>query len=281
MRITKAVGYAWLLVALQTGTVALASESGYGRYAPSRFSHQTVLIDWNSAEGRARLQRADGAGTANDFFQLAHHFQPQQNLLYCGIASSVIILNALRAARGAIPSQASNEVAIPERFGGGRIPYPLYSQSGFLNAATDVVKSQDVIEFRTATAAGKPDPGLMLHELGGVLEAHGARVQVRHAALDESRGAEIMRAELREVFADSARFVIANYDSRTLGQAGYGHIAPLAAYDAKSDSVLLLDVSGHLNPWIWVPLRELYLAMHTLDGSSYRGYVVVEEGRSD
>lgn len=280
MKFTSALAFAWLILQACL-PIAQARETGYGRYAPSRFSNQAVLVDWNSPEGRVRLQRASGAGAANDFFQLAHHFQPQQNLLYCGIASSVIVLNALRAERGAIASQPVNEVQIPERFGGGRIPYPLYSQSGFLNTATDRVKPRDIIEFRAPAASGKPDPGLMLAELGGVLEAHGARVQVRHAELDEARGTEAMRRELSEVFADATRFVIANYDSRSIGQAGYGHIAPLAAYDAHSDSVLLLDVSGHINPWLWVPLRDLYLAMHTLDGSSYRGYVVVEERRGD
>lgn len=279
MKFFKASGYvvfAWFV--LQAGMPGVfAGEAGYGRYAPSRFSNQVVLVDWNGTEGRARLQRADNAGTANDFFQMAHHFQPQINLLYCGIASSVIVLNALRAWRGGIPSHANNEIAISESFGGGRIPYPLYSQAGFLNAATDKIKSREIIEFRSATVTGKPDPGLMLHELGGVLEAHGARVQVRHADLDEIRGVEAMRVEFVEVFSDTTRFVIANYDSRVVGQAGYGHIAPLAAYDAQTDSALLMDVSGHLNPWVWIPLRELYLAMHTLDGTRYRGYVVVED----
>lgn len=264
-----------LLAALQSSVYA--DEARYGRYAPSRYSGEVVLVDWNSEEGRARLMRATAAGTANDYYQLAHHFQPQQNLLYCGIASSVIVLNALRAGRQAIPSQLPLEIRIPERFGGGRIPYPLYAQATYLDATTERVKAREVVEFQAAASSGKPDPGLMLQELSRMLEAHGAQVQVRHADLDESAGTAKLRADLLAVFADSTHFIIANYDSKSIGQAGYGHISPLAAYDAASDSVLLMDVSGHLNPWLWVPLRDLYLAMHTLDGASYRGYVIVAE----
>lgn len=257
---------------------AHAEERHYGHYQPSRYSGAVVLVDWNSVEGRGRLMRASGAGTANDFFQLAHHFQPQLNLLYCGIASSVIVLNAMRTGQRSIPSQVPLEIVIPERFGGGRIPYPLYAQTSFLDAATERVKPRAVVEFRAAAASDKPDPGLTLRELAGMLETYGARVQVRHADQDESAGVARLRADLRAAFADSTQFVIANYDSSTLGQAGYGHISPLAAYDAASDSVLLMDVSGHLNPWVWAPVRDLYLAMHTLDGANYRGYVIIAEG---
>ena len=45
------------------------------------------------------------------------------------------------------------------------------------------------------------------------------------------------------------------------------------------DSVLILDVSGYMNPWVWAPVADLYAAMHTLDGDDYRGYLVVREGR--
>jgi hypothetical protein len=248
----------------------------YGRYAPSQFSGQVALVDWNSAEGRTRLARATAAGTAVDFYQLAHHYQPQVNALYCGIASSVIVLNALRAGRNPIPSQTAQEVSIPAAFGGGRIPYPLYAQASFLNADTERVKPRAIIEFKAAAANGKPDPGLTLQELRGVLAAHGVRATARHAAADD--GVAAFRTDLLAAFGESERFVIANYDSRSIGQAGYGHISPLAAFDAVTDSVLLLDVSGHLNPWFWVPVRDLYLAMHTLDGTAYRGYVTVEEG---
>ena len=52
----------------------------------------------------------------------------QANPLYCGVASSVIVLNALRLNSNAVPGQKSLEVVVPENLGGGRRPYPGYSQ---------------------------------------------------------------------------------------------------------------------------------------------------------
>lgn len=264
---------AFLFCAFLAGTTAFArAPADYGRYVPSAFAGQVVLVNWNSTEGRARLARS---GHSQDFYQLAHHYQPQANPLYCGIASSVIVLNALRAGRAAIPSQPAVEVRIPSAWGGGAIAYPLYSQATFLDVRTEPVKRRAVIEFREAGADGRPDPGLSLQQLRGVLEAYGTRVTAQHADAPEAVGVSAFRQQVRQILGESEQFLIVNYDSSRIGQAGGGHISPLAAYDDDSDSVLILDVSGHLNPWLWVPLRDLYLAMHTRDGERYRGYLIV------
>lgn len=268
--------YILLLVLAFSSMIGNAREPvDYGRYAPSTYSGKVVLESWNTPEGLKRLTRA---GYSVDFHQLAHHYQPQINGLYCGIASSVIVLNALRTGKRAIPSQRAQEVPIPPAFGGGTIPYTLYAQTSFLNERTDRIKPRAVIEFRENAPDGKPDPGLTLQQLKGVLEAYGAKAVAQHADADEAAGIPRFREALRAILGEPQQFLIVNYDSRKIGQAGGGHISPLGAYDAESDSVLILDVSGQLNPWLWVPLRELYLAMHTLDGERYRGWVIVGEG---
>jgi hypothetical protein len=267
--------FACLLLVLSPGAGA-REPADYGRYAPS--AYQGVLVNWNSGEGRARLARAD---YKEDFYQLAHHYQAQVNGLYCGIASSVMVLNALRTGRLSIPSQKAMEVQIPSAWGGQAIAYPLYAQPSFLDEKTEKVKPRSVIEFREAAANGKPDPGLTLQQLRGVLEAHGARAVAHHADMPEAEGVAAFRQYLKQMLGEGERFVIVNYDSRRIGQMGGGHISPLAAYDGASDSALVLDVSGHLNPWLWVPVRDLYLAMHTRDGETYRGYVIVSEGISE
>ena len=51
------------------------------------------LIPWGSDEG---IQRFASAEFKVDFFKLANFFEAQNNSIYCGVASSVIVLNALR-----------------------------------------------------------------------------------------------------------------------------------------------------------------------------------------
>ncbi|MBT4837822.1 MAG: hypothetical protein HON94_10800 [Methylococcales bacterium] len=257
------------------------AENQYGYYGKSDFSklNYSMLVNWNSVEGKKRLFQSK---YNEDFFQLAHNFQPQANPLYCGIASSVMVLNALRIAKGNIPSQSTLEVQKPVVWGGDSIPYKLYSQSTFLNKKTDIIKLQDIIELKNITAqnqndGSKFDPGLTLSQLKGVLEAYQVQVLLVYAQDNSTVSIEKFRNHLKKVLSESEKFIIINYKSNQIGQAGGGHISPIAAYDQVTDSVLVLDVSGHLNPWLWAPLKDLYLSMNTKDGDKFRGYLVVED----
>lgn len=250
----------------------------YGVFGPSSFSPQSdiVIVGWATEEGQSRLARS---AHKTDYFQLAQNFQPQANPLYCGIASSVIVLNAMRLNRNAVPSQGPIEIRLPGKLGGGRLQYPAYSQLTLLGEQTEAVKPKAVIELKNADKAGaRIDPGLKLAELKGVLEAYDTRVDLHYADADTGDAVAAFREDLVAVLDDSVRFMIVNFEGKTIGAPTDGHISPVAAYDEKTDSVLLLDVAGYLNPWYWVPVAHLYGAMHTLDGDHYRGYLVVEDG---
>jgi hypothetical protein len=265
------------LLVLSGSVHARAPKTLYGVFGPSSFSPQgkTVLVGWDTEEGKSRLA---GSAYKTDFFQLAHNFQPQANPLYCGIASSVIVLNALRLNRNAVPSQESLEVVVPENLGGGRRPYPAYSQLTLLGERTEAVKPRAVIELKNTGAEGSEiDPGLKLAQLKGILEAYDTHVDLHYAAADTEAAVAAFREDLKSVLADSVRFVLVNFNGSTIGASTHGHISPVAAYDEKTDSVLLLDVAGYYNPWYWAPVADLYGAMHTLDGNHYRGYLVVED----
>jgi len=119
------------------------------------------------------------------------------------------------------------------------------------------VKPRAIIELKNA-GQGRGDiaPGLTLAQLKGILEAYDARVELHYADADSEDAVAVFREELRAVLADSVGFLIANFKGRAIGASSDGHISPVAAYDEKTDSVLLLDVAGHLNPWYWVPVAH-------------------------
>ena len=271
------LGFFFALLVLIGSVHAREPKDHYGVFGPSSFSPQgeTVLVGWNTAEGQSRLARS---AHKTDFFQLAHNFQPQANPLYCGVATSVIVLNTMRLNRNAVPSQMPIEVEVPRDLGGGRLYYPAYSQLTLLGERTEPVKPRAIIELKnTGEEGGKIDPGLQLAQLKGVLEAYDTRVVLHYADIDSGDAVEAFREDLRTVLMDSVRFLVVNFKGRAIGASTDGHISPVAAYDEKTDSVLLLDVAGYLNPWYWVPVEHLYGAMHTLDGNRYRGYLVVED----
>lgn len=254
-----------------------AEDWGYGEFRTSQFApnSKVELIAWDTPAGRERLMRSQ---YKNDYFQLAHNFQPQVNPLYCGIASSVIVLNSMRLVTNDVPSQKTIEVKVPEALGGGRLDYPSYSQLTLLGEKTNSVKSRAVVELKNQNdPKAQLDPGLTLQDLHDVLEAYGTRVQLHYVERESDEGIDDFRSALKKALSDSTNFMIVNFHGKTMGAPTDGHISPVAAYDEKSDSVLLLDVAGYLNPWYWTPTEHLYRAMHTRDGDKYRGYVIVSD----
>ena len=73
--------------------------------------------------------------------------------------------------------------------------------------------------------------------------------------------------------------MLANYLRQSLGQVGGGHWSALAAYDAQSDRVLILDVAKYKYAPAWVTIDDLRRAINTLDTTSgkARGLVIVSK----
>lgn len=252
-------------------------------FGPSQFSEvgDTVLVAWNTEEGQNRLHRA----IKTDFYQLAHRFQPQINPLYCGIATTTILLNSTRLDGRRVPSQEQLEVERPKAFGGGRIPFRAYSQTTLLNRMTDQVKSRTVITLENLTDenthdASQFDPGLTLQQLAEIQRSYGLEVEVQRAGESFEAGVAAFRGALRKHLSDEDHFIVVNFVGTAIGTTTQGHISPLAAFDPESDTVLVLDVAGHKNPWYWVPIQDLYLSMHTKDGPHYRGWLIVQDPTS-
>lgn len=172
-----------------------------------------------------------------DYGPLSRAFAPQIHGSFCGVASAV---DALRA----LGFHVTQETVFDER--------------------TERVQTWSQAFFG----------GLTLDELGAFLAAAGAVTLVTHA---EPGSVDAFRAAAQANLARRGDFLLVNYDRRVLHEEGSGHISPLAAYDAASDSVLVLDTASYKYPPHWVPLASLHRAMATADPSSgaRRGWVEV------
>ena len=231
---------------------------------------------WNSGNG---LKRFEQSNFKNDFFQLANYYQPQINPLYCSIATGVILLNAIHP-NEEIPSQTVGEVTRPESEGGKIIEYHSYSQLSFLNEKTDKIKKREIIQLKDpAYKKGCKkiyDPGLSLSDFSDILsEVYGLKNQVKSIKRKDQKAVNNFREDLKKYLAENQNFVVVNFDGVVLGTKTAGHFSPVGAYDQSTDSVLIMDVALHKNPWYWVSLTKLYDAMNTRDGYMYRGYMVV------
>lgn len=242
--------------------------------APIYGSYKSSIINWYSPEG---IKRFENSQYKKDYYQLAHMFQPQINPLYCGIASSVIVLNAMRLPQGKVENQTQIQIKKPEVWGGGFVPFKSYSQQTFLNSETDKVKKKEIIELKNIGSKQKEDldPGLTLTQLSQILESYQVNVSKHHAQGENNL--QIFRSHLKKYLSEDKHFILANFKGKIMGSQTGGHISPIAAYDEKSDSLLLLDVAGHKQPWHWVPVNLFYKGMNSLDGKQYRGWLILKD----
>jgi hypothetical protein len=205
------------------------------------------LTDLNSDEGEKYFLES-GAFAA--YFPIADNFVTQKTQAYCGVASIVMVLNAVGA-----PAPSTPEYQ----------PYHIFTQDNFLDERTEAVLPQAVLARQ----------GMTLDQLGGLLALHPVSIEVHHAA---DGGLDAFRAAARDYLGAKDHFVIVNYLRKAIGQQTGGHISPLAAYDDKADRFLILDVARYKYPPVWVKTSDLFDAMNTTDAANdnkTRGYVLI------
>lgn len=244
-------------------------------YFLSGNAYAASLVNIDSAEGIRRLNRSDAKV---DFFPLANHFESQQNKVFCGIASTVIVLNTLRLDNPNFKKPQDNSlVSKKERkyLPKGVDPiFERYTQNIILN---DKTKSKMEIFGQPVDIKGekKSDYGLQLEELATLLSSHNLNVIKRVA--NETIQDNTIKQELINNLKTKGDYILVNYYRKPLGQGDYGHISPLGAYDRKSDSFLIMDVNPNASKWVWVKAKDLISAMRTFDILENRGYVLVKE----
>ncbi|HEX2136890.1 MAG TPA: phytochelatin synthase family protein [Microvirga sp.] len=206
-----------------------------------------ALIRLDSERGsRLLLESEDNRA----FWPLSVQFVTQKNQAYCGVASIVMVLNAL-----GVPAPSTPEFE----------PFKTFTQDNLLNEETEKVLPVAVLSRI----------GMTLDQIGQILSTYSVKAEVRHAS---DTSLEEFRTLARQALATPDRYVIVNYLRRSIGQDRGGHISPLAAYDAETDRFLVLDVSRYKYPPVWVEAAALYAAMNTTDSDNQnrtRGFVLV------
>jgi Phytochelatin synthase len=223
-------------------------------FNPSKILGDTLpvanqLIPFNSSQGEQLLIESQ---SRQDYFLLSNQFITQVNQAYCGVASSVMVLNAL-----GLPAPDAPQYK----------PFKLFTQENFFaREDTKKVLAPEVVAKR----------GMTLAQLGGLLTSHGAKVRVYYGSdVNLDRFRSLLLANLSE----RNNFAIVNYLRSSIGQERGGHISPIAAYNQRTDRFLILDVSRYKYPPVWVKAVDLWQAVRTTDSDSgkTRGFVLVSK----
>lgn len=198
----------------------------------------------------------DEAGVKGHFWTLCRYFISEKFLTYCGVASSVTVLNSLGVAAPPDPQI---------------YPYLMFTQDNIFTDA--VLHRRRPLEIEKG--------GNTLEQLESVLGAFDVRVEAYFGSdLDV---AETRRTIIAALGAPDQR-VIVDFDRKVLHQKGSGHFSPLAAYHEGEDRFLLLDVARYKLPPCWVRAEVLHEAITGIDKTSgkSRGFLIVtrQEGSS-
>jgi hypothetical protein len=272
-RISRAVGLVTVATAALAACAPLSPDASHGLAQPqsaAQFSGQsaaqaTAPQAARSADGPlpvppnliplarpAGQKRLTSTPYGQSYWPLSQYFETQRSESWCSVAASVMVLNALAVRR---PESS----LYPD--------FPFFSQQDFFRG----------IDPQVADPARVSKEGMTLDQLSAVLRTFPLDVTTWHASdmtLDQ------FRERIRDTTVRQDRFALLNFRRVEIGEKGGGHWSPLAAYDAASDSALLLDVARYKYPAVWVPVAQLYagaLAVDNVSGLS-RGLVIVSGG---
>jgi hypothetical protein len=183
------------------------------------------------------------------YWVLTQYYETQKTDSFCGVASSVMVLNALDIRR-----------PIVEELGEGE----LFTQDNFFTEKVRRIVKPEVVQRR----------GFTINQLSDALKTFEVKAEAIYAsAMDE----EQFRVLVKEHFLHKDRFLIANYNRAELDQEGGGHFSPIAAYNQEKDAVLVLDVTRYKYTATWVPLPLFLKSMQTIDrgAKASRGLILV------
>lgn len=209
---------------------------------------EPAVVYWDSAEGKTLRARMPADA---DYWQLSPNFAAQITQSYCSVASAITVLNAMPIKKPVDPTYA---------------PYAYFTQSNFFTPEVEKIISPQTVLAQ----------GMTREEMAKTLSSQGVSARsIAGDTLDD----DALRGLLKKALGDDGQFVLANYYRASLGQVGGGHWSALAAYDAESDSVLILDVAKYKYTPAWVGISTLRQAIATLDTTSNkaRGLVVVSK----
>ncbi|MEJ8848095.1 phytochelatin synthase family protein [Variovorax rhizosphaerae] len=230
-----------------------------------------ALVPFASDEGVARLARSRAKA---DFAALANQFEAQYNSAFCGPTSAAIVLNTMHSRSADLPRDRTRLRKDDVQFlpPGADPIVPRFTQDLVIDKGP---KTRAQVLGEPADIGGKQvrDFGYQLRQFDAMLRGNG--LVTRAVVVDDALSEQTIRADMADNLARSGDYVIVNYRREALGQKGGGHISPLGAYDAASDSFLVLDVNPGAAGWAWVPTAALVKAMRTFDTVENRGYVVV------
>ncbi len=193
---------------------------------------------------------------APDYWALSPYYVPQQDDRSCSLASVSMVVNALRS---------------------GRLERPALGSEDELATQKNIFKRVNSEIWNKGLGGG--GRGVTLDQLGTLikdsLKAYGlvvTQLEVIHVDDSMAPGIRALVHKALETNEKSSKdFILANFDQWAFtGDSHAGHIAPIAAYDAKNKQVLIMDPDRQWYEPYWVSEETFLKGMATQDNDAGR-----------
>ena len=228
-------------------------------------------ISFNTVTGRKLLKQASFVNP-----RMLKGYTKQINKNYCGPASLALLINALNVAYRIKFLEIQGNEAAEKKF---------VSTGRFNVNENDIVNLEDVKDYLLSTNINAK--GLNLRQLANVATILGFNVDIYYACGSDICETDQMKRNVKHLESDTFLFtntsqfrkfamdyiskpvtgLIVNYDWTFGYDAWSGHFSPLAAYDAVTDRLLVMDVSPK-HPPLWVTASLLFEGMSSIDRDS-------------
>ena len=199
---------------------------------------------------------------APDYWALSPYYVSQRDSSACSLASFAMLLNALKSS---LNLTASDELITQDKFVEKLKDHPAMKRF-FMEKG----KSISLDEFAEIASRALVVYGIKGFKVDAI-HANGSRDFIRktHDILVENE-------------VSSRNFIVANFlQSEFTGdeEGAVGHVAPVAAFDARKSRVLIMDPDRVYYEPYWVSVDAFIKGMNTIDkdGGKTRGFLWIHE----
>lgn len=251
---------------MKSSVMDARQQSFHGRPLPAE-----TCVGFSSDRGREMFAQALSEGGLKSYWKLAESFTTQSQPAACGLASLVMVLNALRVD----PRRVWKGVW---RWWDEELFYAQKAEKGCKNCV-DIEKRnlEQGLTFEELVSNAKCE-GLSLEGYFASNNASLKTASMETKDLDHFRSV-LRRTQLSNDDEDSKNdMLICSFSRSVLKQTGTGHFSPIGGYIPSLDKVLVMDVARFKYPSYWVDVKTLWNAMCQADLETFkpRGFIVVD-----
>ena len=186
----------------------------------------------------------------SDYIPLAANHEKNNYENFDGVTCAVIVLNSLEL-------QTEEATSLGDK--------TIYTQENIFNGQVSSIVDAQTVKKR----------GIAIEELTQIFPAYGLKAQAKYPHIMTN---DALKEVVVTTLKDPMKMMIVQYEASLLTYQQKVSYAVVADYDAKTDSILLLNPDDTKKAKMWVKTQDLLKSMQSLDENhTPRGYIIVEK----